>query len=111
MKNLYSYLTSTLNEEIKNNNVFYFNGNQIKAVAFKQGCKCTCISKIKKAIKQWGFEYDYDFDAYVFKDKKDSNYRLEKNLFISSIIEWKIKKTKTSKNGEKSEKLFFQGFQ
>jgi hypothetical protein len=110
MDSIYDFISTNLDDEIKNQNVFYFDGKQIKAVAFKQGCKCDCISKIKKAIKGWGFKYDYDFDAYLYKDKKDETYRIEKNVFISSLIEWKIKKTKTSKNGKNTEKLFFQGF-
>lgn len=111
MDNIYNFLTKNLDNEISSNNVFYFDGSQIKAIAFKKGCNCDCVSKIKKAIKGWGFEYSYDFDAYIFKEKKDSNYRVEKNAFISSLIQWKIKKRKTSKNGEKSGKLYFQGLQ
>ena len=48
------------------------------------------------------------FIATEMTNKIDENYRIEKNVFISSLIEWKIKKT--SKNGKNTEKLFFQGF-
>lgn len=109
MESIYNFLTKNLDNHVKKNNVYYFDGEQIKAVAFKQGCKCDCVSKIKEAIKGWGFKYDYDFDAYIFKDRKDEKYRSEKNAFISSLINWKI--TKTSNNGEDSGKLYFQGLQ
>lgn len=108
MENIYNYLTKNLDDSINKNNVFLFSSSQIKAIAFKQGCNCDCISKIKGAIKKWGFKYDYDFDAYILKEKKDTNYRSQKNAFISSLIEWKIKKIKTSKNGKEPTKLYFE---
>ena len=111
MKSIYDFISTNLDNDIKGQNIFYFDGLQIKAVAFKQGCKCDCFTIIKREIKKLGYKYDYDYDAYVFKERKNTNYREEKNFFIRSLIEWKIKKTKTSKNGKNTEKLFFQGVQ
>mgnify|MGYP006081337779 CR=1 FL=1 len=109
MKSIYDFISTNLDNDITGQDVFYFDGLQIKAVAFKQGCKCDCFTKIKIEIKKLGYRYDYDFDAYMFKEKNNTNYRAEKNHFISSLIEWKIKKIKTSKNEKNTEKLFFQG--
>lgn len=109
MENIYKYLSQNLDDEIKKDSIYFFDGKQVKAIAFKQGCKCDCVGKIKSVVKKWGFKYDYDFDAYILKSgDKNETYRTEKNSFISSLIEWKVKKTKTSKNGE-SAKLYFKG--
>jgi hypothetical protein len=111
MQSIYNILKDNIGNEFESNNVFYFDGEQIKALAFKQGCKCDCIKKIKDIIKNKGFKYDYDFDAYIFTDKKNEKYRSEKNSFITLLIEWKITKTKTSNNEKNTGKLFFQRMQ
>ena len=86
------YLEKVFINDIDKDNVFLYNGSQLKALAFRQGCKCDCISNIKETAKKWGFIYDYDFDAYILKNKIDTNYRFQKNTFISSLIEWKLTK-------------------
>lgn len=100
---LQQYLDNSIKNEDDKKNVFLYNGEQIKALAFRDGCKCDCLTDIKNKIKKIGFKYDYNFGAYVLKNWKDSGYRNEKNEFISKLIRFKLNKTKTSKN--ESEKI------
>lgn len=109
MNDVFQLLNENLDKNIVKDKIFYFEGSQVQAVAFCQGCKCESLKKIKNIIKKWGYKYNYDFDVYIFnKGERTDKYRFQRNELISSLIEWKVKRQKTSNKDEESTKFYFK---
>lgn len=97
------YMGEKIHSEINIGDVFYFDSKNIKAVAVRNGIRCSCINDIKEKIKELGFRYSYIFDAYIKKedDYVYSEYRSDKNQLLDKLIKWKVLTTKKSKNEQK----------
>jgi hypothetical protein len=100
---LKEFINKNLGSEVDGCDLFFFDSDTIKAIAFRDGIHCSCIDDVKVKIKELGFKYNYIYNAYVFKagDYLYSEYRNHKNDFLDKLIKWKVLTTKTSKNEQK----------
>lgn len=85
---------------IKENKIFTYDGNKIKCVAFINGFRHDKLPEYKELIRKLGFNYNFEYECYVRQNcqgncdncDKDcvGRYRLERNEFIQNLISWKF---------------------
>lgn len=98
MSTIAKKITNTVKKVCDKNNVFIFDGDYLKALAFIHGIgKNNKVEQIKKMARKEGLKYDYNFECYMKPINKEdyANYRKEKDQFIDQYMRWKIRQDKT----------------